>query len=253
MSPPWASRGTMSAGSYGFRHGTSLIIRPLKLSLDTLHRHLSGAPVAAYLVSGDEALLVGEAADAIRAAAKRAGYLEREVFFIERVADWDAVRASTNNLSLFGSRKLIELRLPSGKPGVGGANAIVELLAGAGPDNVYLMLTGKLEREQSGSAWVKAFENTGAWLPVWPIELERLPQWLSARAAQPRTQARRCGACSSSSNAPRETCWPRNRSSKNSSSRWRRERRISPRCRPRSATARDSTCFSSAKLRWPAT
>ncbi|HET9475134.1 MAG TPA: DNA polymerase III subunit delta, partial [Steroidobacteraceae bacterium] len=132
---------------------------------------------------GDEALLVGEAADAIRAAVKRAGYLEREVFFIERVADWDAVRASTNNLSLFGSRKLIELRLPSGKPGVGGANAIVELLAAAGPDNVYLMITGKLEREQSGSAWVKAFENTGAWLPIWPIELERLPQWLSARAA----------------------------------------------------------------------
>jgi DNA polymerase-3 subunit delta len=83
---------------------------------------------------------------------------------------------------LFGSRKLIELRLPSGKPGVGGANAIVELLAGAGPDNVYLMLTGKLEREQTASAWVKAFENTGAWLPVWPVELDRLPQWLGARA-----------------------------------------------------------------------
>jgi DNA polymerase-3 subunit delta len=155
----------------------------LKLTLDTLQRHLSGAPVPAYLVSGDEALLVGEAADAIRVAVKRAGYQEREVFFIERVGDWDAVRAATNNLSLFGARKLIELRLPSGKPGVGGANAIVELLASAGPDNVYLMLTGKLEREQSGSAWVKAFENTGAWLPVWPVELERMPQWLGGRAA----------------------------------------------------------------------
>jgi DNA polymerase-3 subunit delta len=105
------------------------------------------------------------------------------VHFIERVADWDAVRASTNNLSLFGSRKLIELRLPSGKPGVGGANAIVELLASAGPDNVYLMLTGKLEREQNNSAWVKAFEAMGAYLPIWPIEVPRLPQWLRARAA----------------------------------------------------------------------
>ncbi len=180
---PGVLRGTLSAGSYGFRHGTSLIIRALKLSLETLHRHLSGAPVPAYLVSGDEVLLVGEAADAIRAAVKHAGYLEREVFFIERVADWDAVRASTNNLSLFGSRKLIELRLPSGKPGTGGANAIVQLLARAGTDNVFLMLTGKLEREQSGSTWVKAFENTGAWLPVWPIELDRMPQWLNARAA----------------------------------------------------------------------
>jgi DNA polymerase-3 subunit delta len=155
----------------------------LKLSLETLRAHLAGEPARAYLVSGDEALLVGEAADAIRARVKRAGFDEREVHFIERVADWDAVRASSNNLSLFGSRKLIELRLPSGKPGVGGANAIVDLLADVSPDNVYLMLTGKLEREQNSSSWVKAFENAGAWLAVWPVELARLPQWLRARAA----------------------------------------------------------------------
>ena len=155
----------------------------MKLTLETLRAHLAGEPARAYLVSGDEPLLVGEAADAIRARAKRAGFDEREVFFIERVADWDAVRAAANNLSLFGSRKLIELRLPSGKPGVGGANAIVDLLAHASPDNVYLMLTGKLEREQNSSAWVKAFESTGAWVTAWPVELARLPQWLRARAA----------------------------------------------------------------------
>ena len=154
----------------------------MKLSLETLRAHLAGEPARAYLVSGDEALLVGEAADAIRARVKRAGFDEREVHFIERVADWDAVRASSNNLSLFGSRKLIEIRLPSGKPGVGGANAIVDLLAHASPDNVYLMITGKLEREQNNSAWVKAFESTGAWLATWPVELSRLPQWLRARA-----------------------------------------------------------------------
>ena len=125
---------------------------------------------------------MGEAADAIRARARRAGFDEREVIFIERVADWEAVRATSNNLSLFGSRKLIEIRLPSGKPGAGGSKAIVELLDGASPDNVYLMLTGKLEWEQNSSAWVKAFESAGAWLPVWPVELARLPQWLRARA-----------------------------------------------------------------------
>ena len=155
----------------------------MKLTFDTLRSHLSGEPAQAYLVSGDEALLVAEAADAIRARVKRAGFDEREVHFIERVADWDAVRASSNNLSLFGSRKLIELRLPSGKPGVGGANAITELLANASPDNVYLMITGKLEREQHSSAWVKAFEAAGAWLNIWPVEVARLPQWLRTRAA----------------------------------------------------------------------
>ena len=154
----------------------------MKLTLDSLASHLTGTPARAYLISGDEALLVGEAADAVRARVKSAGFDEREVHFIERVADWDAVRASANNLSLFGSRKLIELRLPSGKPGVGGANAIVELLANASADNVYLMITGKLEREQNNSAWVKAFESTGAWLATRPIEVARLPQWLGARA-----------------------------------------------------------------------
>jgi DNA polymerase-3 subunit delta len=155
----------------------------LKLSLETLRAHLAGEPARAYLVSGDEVLLVGEAADAIRARAKRAGFDEREVHFIERVADWESVRAASNNLSLFGSRKLIEIRLPSGKPGVGGANAIVELLANVSPDNVYLMITGKLDRDQNNSAWVKAFETHGAWLPTAPVDLSRLPQWLRARAA----------------------------------------------------------------------
>ena len=155
----------------------------MKLTFDTLRKHLSGEPARAYLVSGDEALLVGEAADAIRAAAKRAGFEEREVFFIERVADWEAVRGATNNLSLFGSRKLIEIRLPSGKPGTGGSNSIAELLNAPNPDNIYLMLTGKLEREQAGAAWVKAFETAGAWLPIWPVDVAALPQWLRNRAA----------------------------------------------------------------------
>lgn len=155
----------------------------MKLTSDSLRSHLSGEPARAYLVSGDEALLVGEAADAIRACARRAGFDEREVHFIDRVADWEGVRAAANNLSLFGSRKLIELRLPSGKPGTGGANAIVELLERPNPENVFLMITGKLEREQNNSAWVKAFEAAGAWLPVWPVEIGRLPHWLRSRAA----------------------------------------------------------------------
>ena len=155
----------------------------MKLTLESLRSHLSGEPARAYLVSGDEALLVGEAADAIRARVKHAGFDEREVHFIERVADWEGVRAASNNLSLFGSRKLIELRLPSGKPGTGGSKSIVELLEDPSPDNVYLMLTGKLEREQTSSAWVKAFEAAGAWLPVYPVEVARLPQWLRSRAA----------------------------------------------------------------------
>lgn len=182
--PPAApSSARAFPGGGGFRGCNSPIIRALKLTFDSLRTHLAGEPARAYLVSGDEALLVSEAADAIRARVKRAGFEEREVHFIERVADWADVRASSNNLSLFGARKLIELRLPSGKPGTGGSTAIVELLKDVSPDNVYLMITGKLEREQQSSAWVKAFESAGAWLPIWPVEVAKLPQWLRTRAA----------------------------------------------------------------------
>jgi DNA polymerase III subunit delta len=154
----------------------------VKVTLESLHSHLAGTLRAAYLVSGDEPLLVGEAADAIRVAARSQGFDERDVHFIERVGDWAAVHAESNNLSLFGSRKLIELRLPSAKPGVGGSNAIVELLESPNPDNMILMITGKLDRDAQNANWVKAFDKHGVWLPVWPIEAGRLPTWLGGRA-----------------------------------------------------------------------
>jgi DNA polymerase-3 subunit delta len=154
----------------------------VKVTLEALRTHLAGKLQPAYLVSGDEPLLVGEAADAIRAAARAQGFDERDVHFIERVGDWAGVHAGSNNLSLFGSRKLIELRLPSGKPGVGGSNAIVELLESPNPDNMILMITGKLDRDAQNASWVKAFEKQGAWVPVWPIEIARLPTWLATRA-----------------------------------------------------------------------
>ena len=141
--------------SYGFGHA----IRAHNPRLEALVRHVSathlaGEPARAYLRIRRRGAARGRGRRRHpRAPPGAPASTSARCIFIERVADWDAVRASSNNLSLFGSRKLIEIRLPSGKPGVGGANAIVELLANASPDNVYLMLTGKLEREQNSSAW----------------------------------------------------------------------------------------------------
>src|SRR5579872_7568106 len=108
------------------RHACSVIC--LKLTPDAIATHLEQRPLPAYLVSGDDPLLTGEAADAIRAAARAAGFTEREVHFLERGSDWDDVRASAGNLSLFGSRRLLELRLPTGRPGVAGNNVLQGLL-----------------------------------------------------------------------------------------------------------------------------
>src|SRR5579871_1288850 len=106
----------------------------MKLTADTLAAHLGQRVLGAYLISGDEPLLTGEAADAIRARARAAGFTERNVHFLERGSDWDDVRASAGNLSLFGSRRLLELRLPTARHGVAGNNALQALLERNDPD-----------------------------------------------------------------------------------------------------------------------
>lgn len=155
----------------------------MKLTLENLPAQLAQGLLPAYLVAGDEPLRVGEATDLIRAAARAAGFNEREVFFIERASSiWQDVQQAAQSLSLFANRRLIEVRLPTGKPGVAGAAALLRLIAAAGDDLLLLVITGKLERESQNSEWVQALAARGAWLPIWPIDLAHLPQWLRQRA-----------------------------------------------------------------------
>ena len=138
----------------------------MKLTLEALGSHLrQGKPAPAYLVSGDEDLLVGEAADAIRAAARAAGYGEREVHFPERVADWADIAASAGSMSLFGDRRVLEIRF-SGKAGKEGGAALARLVETAGDDTLLLVITPRLEAAVQTTAWVKAIEARGVWLPV---------------------------------------------------------------------------------------
>jgi DNA polymerase-3 subunit delta len=153
----------------------------LKLTPDALSTHLEQQLLGVYLISGDEPLLAGEAADAVRARARANGFTEREVHFIERAADWDDVRSSAGNMSLFGSRRVLEIRM-TGKPGVAGGAALVSLLQREDRDTVYLILTPRLDRDAQSSAWVKAVESRGAWVQVWPVEVDKLIGWLRARA-----------------------------------------------------------------------
>jgi DNA polymerase III subunit delta len=154
----------------------------LKLTSDALAGQLAARLLPAYLVSGDEPLLAAEAADAVRAAARQAGCGEREVHFIERAADWADVRAAAGTLSLFGARRLLEIRMASGKPGVAGSAALVALLGRPDPDTLYLVLAPRLDRDAQNAEWVRAFERQGAWVQVWPVPAERLGAWLRERA-----------------------------------------------------------------------
>ncbi len=134
-----------------------------------------------YLVSGDEPLLAGEAADAVRARARAAGFTEREVHVLDRGSDWEAVRAAAGTLSLFASRRIIELKLPGGKPGVAGGRVLASVIQSIGDDVLLLIVTGRLDRDAQGAEWVRAAESRGAWLAVWPVPAERMLAWLEAR------------------------------------------------------------------------
>ena len=154
----------------------------MKLTPDSLAAHLEQAVAPAYLISGDEPLLTGEAADAVRARARAAGFTEREVHFMERGSDWNDVRASAGNLSLFSSRRIVEIRMPSGKSGAAGNSTLVDLLGVADRDTLLLILTPRLDRDAQAAEWVRAVETRGAWVQVWPVEQERLVAWLRGRS-----------------------------------------------------------------------
>lgn len=156
----------------------------MRLSLDALDDHLSKALLPVYLLSGDEPLLTSEATDAIRARARRDGFDERQVFFIERAASvWADIAQTAQALSLFAAKRIVEIRMPGGKPGIAGAAALPRLFEAAGDDLLVLIVTGQLDRETQNAQWVQALQQRGAWLPIRTVDRAGLPQWLRARFA----------------------------------------------------------------------
>ena len=153
----------------------------MRLVPETLARALERPLAPAWLVAGDEPLLVGEAADAIRARARAEGYAGREVLFVERGFDWGALGESLRALSLFAERRIVELRLAQPKPGAEGSKALVEALGSPSPDVLLLVITDKIAWKDRSSAWVKAFEAHGCCLDAEQVEVERLPGWIEAR------------------------------------------------------------------------
>ena len=156
----------------------------MRLYPEKLQAHLQQQLLPVYLVSGDEPLLVQECADAIRAAARAGGCSEREVIEASgRDFDWQVILQSAGNLSLFADRRLLEIRLPSGKPGTEGSKALQEYLEVASPDDVLLIVAGKIDKQSTNSKWYKALDKAGATLQLWPIDARELPRWLQQRVA----------------------------------------------------------------------
>ena len=153
----------------------------MKIPLERLARHLSERLLPCYLVSGDEPLLVQEALDAIRQAARADGFDSRELHIQMQGFDWNELAASANALSLFSSRRIIELRLPTGKPGREGGATIMKLAETADRDLLFIVQTPKLDRGTANAKWVKTLESQGGVLQLWPVGPRELPGWIVER------------------------------------------------------------------------
>lgn len=155
----------------------------MKLAPAQLERHLQGPLSPVYVVSGDDPLLTQEAADGIRQAARQQGFDERQVFHAEANFDWGQLLEAGASLSLFAQRRLLELRLPSGKPGDKGAAALLEYLQHLSPDNLLLISLPRLDGATQKSKWAKALLDSPQvqFLSFWPLEASQLPRWIGQR------------------------------------------------------------------------
>jgi DNA polymerase-3 subunit delta len=142
-----------------------------------------------YVVHGDEPLLALEAGDAIRAAARKAGAIEREVLVAEPGFRWDAFLAANANRGLFGDRRLVDLRIPSGKPGVEGGQALEAYAADPNPDNVTLVTLPRLDKAAQSAAWFAALAQSGVTIGVQPLDRAALPRWIASRLARQKQKA----------------------------------------------------------------
>ena len=163
-----------------------MLLRPEKLSTQ-----LQQGLKPLYIVTGDDPLLTMEVAEAIRARAKQEDYLEREVLAVETGFSWSQLRASGASLSLFASKRVLELRIPSGKPGTDGAAALEAYAADLPPDTLSLVMLPKLDKRTKDSAWFSALSAVGVVVETYPIELDALPEWIARRLALQNQSAER--------------------------------------------------------------
>ena len=147
-------------------------------------RHLRGdAPAPVYLLAGSEPLLVLEAGDRLRRRARAWGFDEREVFDAEGGFDWNALVGAFSAMSLFSQRRLLELRLPTGRPGREGAQVITEYCANPPPDTLLLVNAGQWSNKHEG-AWSKAIDRAGIMHVLWPLKPSEMPEWIRDRLAR---------------------------------------------------------------------
>ena len=162
-----------------------------ELRLEQLDAHLAKQLAPLYVIHGGEPLLSHEAADAIRKRSRASGFTERTVMVSERGFKWGELHAAGASMSLFGDKKIIELRIPTGKPGTEGAEAIKSYTESLSPDTLTIVSLPKLDRSGQESGWFKALGRVGPVITIYPVDRARLPEWISSRLARQKQRANR--------------------------------------------------------------
>jgi len=155
----------------------------MRLQPQQLSQHLEKGLQPLYVLMGDEPLAQRECLDAIRYAARRQGYDERTSLTVERNFNWQQLAAFGQSISLFASQRILELSIPSGKPGTEGSKALQALAEKPMADTVMVIILPKLDRDGKNSAWFSTLEQAGVSLALQEVEAQLLPQWIAKRLA----------------------------------------------------------------------
>jgi len=156
----------------------------MQLKPEQLEKRLQKSLEPVYFISGDDPLRVMEAADAVRAQARQQGFTERDVLTVQPGFDWAALTSAGGNLSLFSERRVVDLRLPTGKPGKEGAQALRDFVEQMPDDTLLLITAGRLEQTARKGKWVQALEQAGVVVFIWPLDAKELLQWVRTRMQQ---------------------------------------------------------------------
>jgi len=156
----------------------------VKLAIRQLDANLKKGLAPLYAIHGPEALVALEAADRIREAARKDGATEREIFFAEPGVDWSRLGASASNMSLFAAKRLVEIRIPTGKPGAEGGKAIAAYCAKLPDDAITLIVLPELDWQSLKTAWFSAIEAAATVIEAKPVTRDELPEWLAERMSR---------------------------------------------------------------------
>lgn len=161
----------------------------MRINPEQLSQHLQQQLAPLYTVFGDELLLAIEAADLIRTKARQAAYIEREIFSVDHHFNWADLQQSGCSLSLFGERRIMDIRIPSGKPGIQGSATIEEYCRSLPPHTLTLVTLPKIDKQGGATKWFRALERVGVMIPVSRVERARLPTWIAQRLGMQRQKA----------------------------------------------------------------